>query len=88
MVILLAPSNPWNGCYTVDGRNPANQLIGTLSHYLQMVVAQLIVNKVISIDELMFEAFTPLRAKETVEKTRLVHVEDRQSRGSTFIFSS
>ena len=43
-------------------------------------------SEVISIDELMFEAFTPLRAKETVEKTRLVHVEDRAEQGEHLYF--
>jgi len=42
----------------------------------ELILNALALEFVISIDELMFEAFTPLRAKETVEKTRLVHVEE------------
>ena len=33
-----------------------------------------VLTQVIGIDELIFEAFAPLRAKQTVEKTKLVHV--------------
>ena len=41
----------------------------------------IVLTKVIGIDELIFEAFAPLRAKQTVEKTKLVHVHpDRDAK--------
>ena len=40
-----------------------------------------VLTKVIGIDELIFEAFAPLRAKQTVDKTKLVHVHpDRDAK--------
>jgi len=32
-----------NNCHTFDGRNPANQLIGSLSHYLQGIYTSQVV---------------------------------------------
>lgn len=48
-----------------------------------LILNALALEFVIGIDELIFEAFAPLRAKQTVEKTKLVHVHPEDSVGKT-----